>query len=60
MGPEFFQTSIGQRYYLKTMPDIAQQLEKINKNLETLTDLIRQSLDVDKEIRDKTKSKNVW
>tara|TARA_R110002033_G_scaffold161437_1_gene198022 strand:+ start:885 stop:1013 length:129 start_codon:yes stop_codon:yes gene_type:complete len=42
------------------MPDIANQLERMNKNLEILTDLIRQSLDVDKELRDKTKSENVW
>jgi len=60
MGPEFSQTSMGQRYYQKTMPDIANQLERMNKNLEILTDLIRQSLDVDKELRDKTKSENVW
>ena len=42
------------------MPDITSQLEKMNKNLEILTDLIRQSLDIDKELRDKTKSENVW
>jgi|TARA_R110002110_G_scaffold163780_1_gene363774 hypothetical protein len=60
MGPEFFQTSMGQRFYQKTMPDIANQLEKMNKNLEILTDLIRQSLDVDKELRDKTTSENAW
>jgi|TARA_R110002110_G_C13230496_1_gene698192 hypothetical protein len=42
------------------MPDIANQLERMNKNLEMLTDLIRQSLDIDKELRDKTKSENVW
>lgn len=60
MGPEFFQTPMGQRFYQKTMPDIASQLEKMNKNLEILTDLIRQSLDVDKELRDKTTSENAW
>ena len=60
MGPEFFQTPIGQRFYQKTMPDIAEQLEKINKNLEILTELIRQSLEIDKELRNQTKSDNVW
>ena len=60
MGPEFSQTSMGQRFYQKTMPDIANQLEKMNKNLEILTDLLRQSLNVDKDLRDKTTSKNVW
>ena len=56
MGPEFFQTPIGQKFYQKTMPDIAEQLERINKNLEVLTDLVRQSLEIDKELRDKPKS----
>ena len=60
MGPEFFQTTIGQRFYQKTMPDIAEQLEKINKNLEILTELIRQSLEIDKELRNKTKPDDVW
>lgn len=31
----------------------------MNQNLEVLTDLIRQSLDIDKEIRDKNMTK-VW
>tara|TARA_Y100000296_G_C5138582_1_gene239671 strand:+ start:244 stop:417 length:174 start_codon:yes stop_codon:yes gene_type:complete len=56
MGPEFFQTPIGQRFYQKTMPDIAEQLERMNKNLEVLTDLVRQSLEIDKELRDKPKA----
>ena len=60
MGPEFFQTPIGQRFYQKTMPDIAEQLEKINKNLEILTELIRQSLELDIELRNKQKSIKVW
>lgn len=62
MGPEFFQTPIGQRFYQKTMPDIAHQLEKMNQNLTTLTDLLRQSIEIDKEIRDKKKpeSGKVW
>ena len=44
------------------MPDIAQQLEKMNQNLVILTDLIRQSLEIDKEIRDnkKPESEKVW
>ena len=60
MGPEFFRTPIGQRFYQKTMPDIAEQLERMNKNIETLTELIRQSLEIDKELRTKTKPDNVW
>lgn len=58
MGPEFFQTSMGQRYFQQTMPNISQQLAKMNTNLETLIELIRESLEVDKEIRDK--NKKVW
>ena len=42
------------------MPDIAEQLERMNKNLEILTELIRQSLEIDKELRNQTKSDNVW
>ena len=41
------------------MPDIAEQLTKMNKNLEVLTELIRQSLEIDKELRNK-KSDNAW
>jgi len=60
MGPEFSQTAMGQRFYQKTMPDIAEQLEKINKNLEILTELLHQSLEIDKELRNTPKVKDVW
>ena len=60
MGPEFFQTAMGQRFYQKTMPDIAEQLEKMNKNLEILTELLHQSLEIDKELRNTPKVKDVW
>ena len=52
MGPEFFQTQMGQLFYQKTMPDISQQLTKLNTNLETLIELFRQGLESDKEIKD--------
>ena len=51
---------MGQRFYQKTMPDIAEQLEKINKNLEILTELLHQSLEIDKELRNTPKVKDVW
>ena len=51
---------MGQRFYQKTMPDIAEQLEKMNKNLEILTELLHQSLEIDKELRNTPKSKDVW
>ena len=60
MGPEFSQTAIGQRFYQKTMPDIGEQLETINKNLEILTELLHQSLEIDKELRNTPKVKDVW
>lgn len=52
MGPEFFQTQMGQLFYQKTMPDISQQLTKLNTNLEMLIELFRQGLESDKEIKD--------
>ena len=42
------------------MPDIAEQLEKMNKNLETLTELLHQSLEIDIELKNKLKSNKVW
>jgi len=59
MASEFFQTQMGQRFYQKTMPDIATELQKINQNLTILADLLKQSLEIDKEIRDKNKTQ-VW
>ena len=35
-APEFFQTRMGQRFYEATMPKIADQLERLNANLEAL------------------------
>jgi hypothetical protein len=35
-GVEFFQTRMGARFYEGTMPKIAEQLERLNDNLERL------------------------
>ena len=35
-APEFFLTRMGQRFYEATMPKIADQLERLNTNLEAL------------------------
>jgi len=35
-GPAFFQTRMGARFYEGTMPKIAEQLERLNDNLEAL------------------------
>lgn len=36
MGPEFFQTRMGQRFYEVTMPKIADELARLNQNIEAL------------------------
>lgn len=41
-GVSFFQTRMGARYYEGTMPKIAEQLERLNDNLEALLREIRQ------------------
>lgn len=35
-APDFFQTGMGRRFYEVTMPKIADQLERLNANLEAL------------------------
>jgi len=35
-GPAFFLTRMGQRFYEATMPKIAEQIERLNVNLEAL------------------------
>jgi len=40
-GPEFFQTRMGARFYEGTMPKIAEQLERLNDNLEALIEVLR-------------------
>jgi hypothetical protein len=36
MGPEFFKTPMGRRYYEHTLPELAKQLERIADVLEAL------------------------
>ena len=36
MSDDFFRSRIGQRFYEATMPKIADQLERLNANLEAL------------------------
>ena len=40
-GPEFFSTRMGQRFYEATMPKVADQLERLNSNLEALVTELR-------------------
>jgi hypothetical protein len=35
-GDDFFKTRMGQRFYEATMPKIADQLERLNTNIEAL------------------------
>jgi len=42
-GVGFFQTRMGQRFYEVTMPKIADQLERLNTNLEALVAELRKS-----------------
>ncbi len=40
-GDDFFRTRMGQRFYEATMPKIADQLERMNTNLEALVAELR-------------------
>ena len=37
---EFFKTRMGQRFYESTMPKIAEELERLNRNLERLVEAL--------------------
>ncbi len=39
---EFYKTRMGQRFYESTMPKIAQELERLNRNLEALVAVLRE------------------
>ncbi len=40
-GDDFFRTRMGQRFYEATMPKIADQLERLNTNIEALVAELR-------------------
>ena len=44
-GVEFFQTRMGARFFEGTMPKIAEQLERLNDNLEALLVELRKQHD---------------
>ncbi len=50
-GPEFFQTPMGKRFFEGTLPQIAQSLEKIAKNLEEDPEIVDTSQLKDPYIR---------
>ncbi len=37
---EFFKTRMGQRFYESTLPKIAEELERLNRNLEALVEAL--------------------
>ena len=45
-GVEFFQTRMGARFFEGTMPKIAEQLERLNDNLEALVAELRNRREV--------------
>ena len=49
MGPEFFQTGMGRKYYEQTMPRLVKQMELLNQNLAALTELIQQNTEIDRK-----------
>lgn len=44
-GDDFFKTRMGQRFYEATMPKIADQLERLNTNIEALVTELRMQRD---------------
>jgi len=49
MGGDFFRTRMGQRYFEATMPKIADQLERLNANLEALLAELRKRNEAPKD-----------
>ena len=45
MGPKFFQTRMGQRYYEVTAPKIATELARLADNVAALNETLTQVLD---------------
>lgn len=42
MSDEFFRTRMGQRFYESTLPKVADQLERLNANIEALVAELRE------------------
>ncbi len=49
---EFFQTRMGQRFYERTVPDLVRQLERLNANLERITNDTEKTDDEDTHPQD--------
>ena len=54
MGPKFFQTIMGQRFFEGTVPAVLKQVKQLNDNIERLNEnlekLFKERLDNDEEI----------
>lgn len=49
MSDDFFRTRMGQRFYEATMPKIADQLERLNANIEALVAELRMQRELGRE-----------
>jgi len=56
MGPKFFQTIMGQRFFEGTVPAVLEQVKQLNDNIERLNEnlekLFKERLDSDGEKED--------
>lgn len=57
MGPKFFQTIMGQRFFEGTVPAVLGQIKRLNENLERLNQNLEKSYneDADEPSDDKDK-----
>jgi hypothetical protein len=49
MSDEFFRTRMGQRFYEATLPKLADQLERLNANIEALVEELRRRSPLDEQ-----------
>jgi len=59
MGPEFHQTGLGRQFYEITMPAIAKSLAEVVVELRALTEMVKDGVESDKEIR-QSKEPTTW
>jgi hypothetical protein len=52
MGPKFFQTIMGQRFFERTVPSVLAQVERLNDNLERLNNNLEKLFE--EKVDDKT------
>ena len=55
MGPKFFQTIMGQRFFEGTVPAVLNQVKRLNDNLERLNDNLEKYFE---EVYDESEEKD--